>query len=180
MAISHDWDITVKPTGRCCRCQKEFTPQQEYFAALTEQAQGFARSDFCAACWDQQCAEGYFSFWKSRIPSPKEKKKLLVDDAVLVDFFRRLADTDEQAKLSFRFILALILMRKRILKYEGSQRDQAGREVWRMKLAKSDQVHRVVNPNLDDRQLQQLRDQLNVILAGDVPGDADEHSQQDQ
>src|ERR1035437_7323886 len=84
----------------------------------------FIRVDYCEKCW----AEGkrptqgtMFSFWKTTVPEPQQKKKLLVDDAVLVDVFQRMESRNEPQEIRFRFVLALILMRKRLLKYEGME-----------------------------------------------------------
>ena len=63
-----------------------------------------------------------FSHWESTVPQPNEKKKIFVDDAVLMNLLVRLADTDQPQRLAFRFVLALILMRKKLLRYEGAQK----------------------------------------------------------
>ena len=56
------------------------------------------------------------------MPSPQQtKKKLFVDDQVLCELFERLASATEAAKLNFRFVLGLILMRKRMIVYESTR-----------------------------------------------------------
>ena len=64
-----------------------------------------------------------FSFWKTTMPQPQQKKKLLVDDSVLVDVFQRMEGKTEPQEVRFRFVLALILMRKRLLIYETTRID---------------------------------------------------------
>jgi hypothetical protein len=67
--------------------------------------------------------------------------------------------------VQFRFVLALILMRKKALRYEGSQiRD--GIEIWRMVLPRDQSEHQVVNPKLTDDQISGVSEQLSVILHG--------------
>ncbi len=63
------------------------------------------------------------------MPRPEEKKKLFVDDQVLCDLFERLAEVTEPAKVNFRFVLGLILMRKRLIVYETTRHDD-GKDVW--------------------------------------------------
>ena len=119
-----------------------------------------------------------FSFWKTSIPAAEQKKKLLVDDSVLADVFARMEGKNEPQEVRFRFVLALILMRKRLLKYEGSE-PLAGAEkvegkipeVWRM-LPKAtegwgDAVH-VINPHLTADQIAEVSQQLSAILAEEV------------
>ena len=172
MAISSDWEFCVKSVGQCTACQAEFSPGQEYFAVLYQQDKTLIRKDFCQTCYQDPPQDTVFSFWKARLPEPQQRKKLLVDDQVLTDLFLRISDDLENTSQAFRFILALILMRKRILKYLRTERDENNQEVWIMKLARKDNEHRVVNPQLDEQQLQEVRDQLSAILAGNnVQGD---------
>jgi hypothetical protein len=130
-----------------------------------------------------------FSFWKTTVPIPQQKKKLLVDDAVLVDVFSRMEGKQEPQEIRFRFVLALILMRKRLLKYEGMEEvpplpgtgpEEADTfhtpppappppEIWRM-LPRGEgaaTVH-VINPHLTAEQISEVSQQLSAILAEEV------------
>ncbi len=163
--MAKDYNIT-KPNGLCCACEQQLQPDQEFAATVRQIEDGFARQDFCLNCWADELADepDVIGVWRSRIPLPKEKKKLLVDDGVLVNFFQRLADTDQPAKLSFRYVLALILMRKKLLKYDGMDRDEAGQDVWKMRLRGSDEVHEVIDPHMDDDQILQVSQDLGQIM----------------
>ena len=96
-----------------------------------------------------------FSFWKTKIPEPSQKKKLFVDDSVLINLFERLAEEKEELKVNFRFVLSLILMRKRRLKYEDSRRDGT-REIWSMRFVRETETHDVFNPQLTEEQIQEV------------------------
>jgi hypothetical protein len=101
------------------------------------------------------------------VPEPTEKKKLLVDDEVLLEFFERLGEASERVKINFRFVLALILMRKRILKYQQTQlRD--GQEIWIMGQVREQTKHEVLNPRLDDAQIEEVSEQLSAILRSEL------------
>jgi hypothetical protein len=78
-----------------------------------------------------------------------------------------LADETEPVRLQFRFVLALILMRKRILRYDGSV-TQSNLETWTMTLPRDQSVHQVVNPNLTDAQIEGVSEQLSAILHSDM------------
>ena len=58
-------------------------------------------------------------------------------------------------------------MRKRLLKYEGTEQ-QDGQEVWRMVLPRDRSEHLVVNPRLSDDQIGAVSGQLSAILHGDM------------
>ncbi len=156
-----EWEIR-KTVGRCFGTDRELAVGEEYFAALVQTEQGLERRDFCAAYWEEHKPEVY-CFWKSRIPNPEHKKKLLIDDAMLLAFFDRLANEQEPEKVSFRFVLTLILMRKRKLKYD-SARNENDQEIWTMKVTGEDRTADVVNPHLNEDQIQQLSEQMGQIL----------------
>ena len=65
------------------------------------------------------------------------------------------------------FVLALILMRKKILRYDGCG-DLDGVEVWQMTLMSDRTQHSVVNPRLTEEQIEGVSGQLGAILHGDA------------
>ena len=127
---------------------------------------GFERNDYCLSCWGNLEPKA-FCFWRTRVPQPAEKQKLLVDDAVLLTLFERLAEAQQRVKVNLRFVLALILMRKRILKYERTD-IQDGRELWIMGQVREQTKHEVVNPQLDEAQIQEVSEQLSSILRSEL------------
>jgi hypothetical protein len=154
-----------------------FTEGEAFFSAVFETPHGFERRDYSAEAWQGPPVDALCHF-QTRSPRKEEaRKKLFVDDDVLVNFFLRLAESDEPTKLRFRFVLSLILMRKRILKYERTLREDAG-EFWEMRLMKDRSLHRVFNPSLDEAEIHELTGELSTILAGQIP-DMDERAEAD-
>ena len=108
-----------------------------------------------------------FCYWKTRLPNPSQKKQIFVDDEMLMSFFERLADETERERINFRFVLALVLMRKRRLKYDSSKTDGSG-EIWRLKVTGEDKFVDVINPHLNEEQIEQLSSQIGQILQADL------------
>jgi len=160
-----EWEID-KPLGQCCGTGKKIEYGEEYFAALVETEEGLARRDFCADYWRQQKPD-VFCYWKTRLPRPDEKKHIFVDNEMLMAFFERLGKETEQEKINFRFVLSLILMRKRRLKYDSSK-IEGDKEIWRLRIAGGKEFVEVTNPNLDDEQIKQLTSQIGEILQTDL------------
>lgn len=161
----------ARSAGQCVKCGKELQQQEEFMAVLTEAGEQFQRNDWCLACWqapDRGEIADLFSQWHSRVPVKEAKKKLFVDDDLLMNFFQRLEGAEEPAKLNFRFVLALVLMRKRILVYERSVKDAAGVETWTLRVRGSDQTHEVIDPRLDESKIQEVSEQLSGILQGEL------------
>ena len=101
------------------------------------------------------------------MPDPDKKKDIFIDDEMLMVFFERLAEETDQEKINFRFVLTLILMRKRKLKYDSSQ-IKDGNEVWTLRVTggKGRMVD-VVNPQLAEDQIAELSTQMGQILQMD-------------
>ncbi|MBN2020535.1 MAG: hypothetical protein JW749_09945 [Sedimentisphaerales bacterium] len=156
-----EWVID-KPLGKCAATGKQIEPGEEYYATLVETEQGFARRDFCTDYWNQNKPR-VFCYWKTRLPSPDQKKHLFIDDDMLMAFFERLATETEQEKVNFRFVLALVLMRRRRLKYDSSKNEE-GKDIWRLRKTSTHDFVEVVNPNLDESQVAQLTSQIGQIL----------------
>ena len=156
-----DWQVD-KPLGQCYGTGRRIEHGQEYFAALVETENGFERRDFCADYWEQHKPE-VFCYWKTRLPEPGQKKQMFVDDDMLMSFFERLANEVEQEKVNFRFVLALVLMRKRRLKYDSTRTD-GDSEIWRLRVVGEQDFVEVVNPNLGEEQIEELQSQIGQIL----------------
>ncbi len=108
-----------------------------------------------------------YCFWKTKLAAPNEKKQLFVSDDMLMAFFERLAPETEAEKVNFRFVLALVLMRKRRLKYDSSKTD-AGREIWCLRVPGDKDMVEVVNPHLAEDQIETLTSQIGQILQADL------------
>ena len=78
--------------------------------------------------WAQFDKSNLLAFWQTVMPASEEKKKVFVDDEVLCTLFERLAETTEPSKVNFRFVLGLILMRKRLVIYESHAMNRERRE----------------------------------------------------
>lgn len=164
------WDVQ-NATGRCATTGREFAEGEEFYAVLFPSGESFVRKDFSIESWTGP-PDGAYCFFKSRVPVREKRKKLLVDNAVLIHFFERLAGETEPARVQFRFVLALILLRKRLLRYEGSATHD-GVETWRMSLLPAKTEHAVVNPHLTDDQIESVSRQLSAILHSDMGDWAD-------
>ena len=177
--MAREYNIS-KTARECCSCQEPLAPGQPIVATICESAEEFERKDYCPDCWeagraaaggqggqDGRAAEP-IAVWRTRVPTPKQKKRLFVDDELLVNFFERLDGTEEPARIHFRFVLALVLMRKKLLVYDRSDKDADGTEVWTMHLKGDRQVHKVVNPQMDEDKIAEVSGKLSEILEGEL------------
>ncbi|MHC5113499.1 MAG: hypothetical protein ACYTGP_03615 [Planctomycetota bacterium] len=164
-----------RSTGVCAATGEPLEPGGECVATLCEQSEGegFDRQDFSVEAWEAgERPERLFSFWRTTVPVPGEKRKLLVDDSVLMDLFERLADDERPQRKAFRFVLALILMRKRLLRFVGraeARDDAPGR--WKLRPKGADPESpplEVEDPGLTDEDVRELTAQLGEVLQGEL------------
>ena len=84
----------------------------------------------------------------------------------------RLADDERPQRIAFRFVLALILMRKRLLRFVGrtdSDGDARGR--WKLRPRGADPESlplEVEDPGLTDEDVRELTAQLGEVLMGEL------------
>lgn len=162
--MAREYDI-AKASGQCTACEREMVVAEEFVVALFDAAEGFRREDFCKPCWQRRGDEsaGVFSIWHSRVPRPDEPKKPVINNNVLIEFFEKLDGRDEPAKINFRFVLALMLMRKKLLIYDGSDEND-GREVWTMHFRGVQSPVKVVRPELDEGGIAEVGSQLGALF----------------
>lgn len=170
--MAQQWEVQ-RPAGVCTVSGRAIEEGEEFYSVLFEEGETFRRADYALDEW-QGPPEGSFCHFKTRLPVKEKQKKTFVDNEVLRGFFLRLADETDPVRIQFRFVIALILMRKRILRYEGSETVD-GVETWSTRLTRDEKTHRVVNPRLSEDQIEEVSKQLGVILHTDM-GDWDNES----
>lgn len=159
-------EIEVARTGGTCSITgRHFEPGDPFYSAVVETEQGFERRDFAPDAWDGP-PENSACHFKTQMPRKDEPKRTFVDDSLLVEFFKRLEKATEDAKLRFRFVLSLILLRKRLLKYENTKSAETG-EIWTMRLIKEKKSYEVFNPGLGEEEITEVSAQLGAVLATD-------------
>ena len=159
-----------RSTGICSISGEALSPGTKAVAALCEREddEGFDRIDFSETAWeDSSTPDRLFSHWRYRVPDKGEKEDIVIDDEVLLDLFERLDGDERPQRVAFRYILALVLLRKRKLQLVSRDQDEAG-ELWNLKFRGTDCDPVVVrNPGIKEDEIQDLSDQLGEILQGD-------------
>jgi hypothetical protein len=152
-----------KPAGKCAVCQKDILPGDKFIAAVRETDTGLERLDISLDCWPALDRANLLGFWQTTMPRPEEKRKVFVDDEVLCTLFERLADATEPAKINFRFLLGLVLMRKRLIGYEDTKR-QGDHDIWVVRLKGREDRFDLVDPKLNEQEMAEVSQQLGQIL----------------
>jgi hypothetical protein len=125
--------------------------------------------DFSEAGWNSPARpKGVIAFWKATVPEPGEKKRGFVDDQTLLDLFERLGGDDRIHRVRFRFVLMLLLVRKKLLRVTGTS-SEGGVETWHVLpkgAVEGESPLAVTNPKLDEAAMKEVTDQLGEVLDG--------------
>ncbi|MFG0252639.1 MAG: hypothetical protein ACF8NJ_07205 [Phycisphaerales bacterium JB038] len=168
---SSQYDIG-RATNHCAASGEAIEPGEDYIATLIEKAEdeGFERRDYKVSAWEAgQRPERVFSFWKTRAAERGQKKPFL-DDEILLNLFDRLADEESPKRVAFRFVLGLMLIRKKLLRFDHSER-RGEQEIWlirRRGVPAEHPAEELINPEMDEEAVAGVTEQLTEILSGDL------------
>jgi len=182
---SSDYRIE-RHSGTCAETGRKIEPGETYIAMVVEGGEGLARIDLSLEAWEQlteASVERCFGYWRAVAPHPDQKPRTFVDDGVLLELLHRLAEATEPQRVAFRFVLTLLLMRKKLLRYDKTERartaDGEVREWWVLtpKADPSkgplgrwaeDQTIKVLDPRLDEEGVRAVTEQLGEILNAEL------------
>ncbi|MEO0484266.1 MAG: hypothetical protein AAF138_11655 [Planctomycetota bacterium] len=165
----------ARADGHCAATGAELPPHAPIVVVLLEAPgdERLTRLEFAADAWDSGARpetgpdEGVFATWRTVRPDPTAKTDPFVDAGSLMELFESLAGADDRRRRVFRYVLALLLMRKKELVYEGQQ---AGELILRRRGPKDQEreVYRVTDPGMDDEAIAAAVEQVSAVMSGDA------------
>ena len=155
-----EYDIQPN-TRRCAVTGRELQPGERYYAALIEDGIQLARRDYSVEAWQGPPA-GAFSFWTGRVPPPDEKPRLRFDDDLLEECFHRLEGQTDPGRVNFRYVVTLLLVRRRRFKLELGESDAGATMV--VQHTRTGERYTVTNPQLSEEEMLQVQDEVFQVL----------------
>ncbi len=159
-----DYQIQAN-TRRCAATGRELRPGERYYTALLDIDGKFIRQDYSTEAWKGP-PQGVFSFWMGRVPAQEGPRRPRIDDELLVDCFGRLEGQTEPEKVNFRYVVALLLMRRKRFKFEEARQD-GDREILTLRCARTRGLYQVVNPRLTEEQMAAVQEEVFKVLGWD-------------
>lgn len=156
---------TGRVSERCAHSGELFNPGDAYIAALfeNESGDGFERRDYRPDAWERmERRPRLFAHWRGVVATPEKQSKPMIDAASLLGLFEQLGESAAPKQVAFRYVLALILLRKRALAPAGNE---PGALLVRARGAAPEEAPvRVVDPAMDDAMVAEITEQLRVLL----------------
>ncbi|NUQ16552.1 MAG: hypothetical protein HUU33_14665 [Flavobacteriales bacterium] len=155
-----DYDVQ-RFTRHCAVTGRELVEGEQFYSALVRRGADLERLDYSQEGWQGAPADAV-GWWKSQVPSRDQKKAQLAPGEVLLDLFLSLAD--EPDKQDMRFVLALLLVRRRVLRLEQTVTDEQGIETLVLCSPRDETLHRVASVLPDERREAEIQAELSRLL----------------
>jgi len=166
-----DFDVQ-KSTRTCAATSREITAGETYFSVLVREGADVRRLDYAEEAWPGPPANS-LGWWKSTMPDREGAgKKKLAPSEVLLELFRELGDAPD--RIDLRYVLTLLLIRRRLLRLEETVRDEAvgegspggiaSAETMVLYCPRDEQTYRVAVVEPDERRVEEIQAYLAQLL----------------
>jgi hypothetical protein len=152
-------------TRHCAKSGRDLAPGEEFYSVLTAEGSELTRSDYGLEAWEGP-PDGAVGWWKSQMPTPQATKARLAPNDVLLGLFDELAEQAE--KQDMRYVLALLLVRRRVMRLEDSARDEQGGEVLVLYCPRREATYKVPEITPDDARVEEIQQELGTLLFADA------------
>lgn len=160
------WNIRTRST-ECARSGRPFADGETLYTAIyfDPETSGFMRRDIALEAWEEELAERTpFSFWKTLYePVVAEVKPEIAPKENAQSLLSRLIEEDDPKTENARYILALMLERKRILTPTDVKETEHGRMLL-YENKKTGDVFLVRDPELHLHEMAQVQDEVAMLL----------------
>ena len=159
-------DFEVQRCSRhCAATERELSPGEVYYSALLAEGAGVERRDYSREGWNGP-PDGTVAWWKSRIPDRATKRKRWAPNEVMLRFFEELDQRgdDLQSHDDMRYVLGLLLVRRRVLRQEESERDEDGNEVLVLYSPRRETTYKLPTAIPHGERINEIQDELARLL----------------
>src|SRR6266404_9794162 len=158
-----EWDIQPR-SHSCTGCQQPFADKQTYHTLLSMTAVGYERRDLCPACFPAASRDGVLSYWQAeyKMPAPPPPEAIQKDTAETL--LRKLVESKDPGHAAARYILAVMLERKRILKHRDTVHEKDGNDLLVYEHARTGESFTLPDPHLRLDQLAHVQEEVAALL----------------
>lgn len=161
-------DYHVSTCSRqCASTGRSFAPGEIYFSLLTLTQGTAQRLDYCAEAWQEPTGDSSeTAWWRSRVPTAGDAAPQLAPSDVLLNLFTELADRPAECEL--RYLLGLLLVRKRVLRLIESSHDAGGREIMSLDCPRRNESYDLLVAEPPQERAEQLESRIASLLYSDA------------
>jgi hypothetical protein len=149
-------------TRRCFATGRELQPGEKFYSVLFDEGGQFRRQDYSSEAWPGP-PQGAFSFWTGKVQPSDGPPRPKFDDDLLLDCFCRLEGQTQADRVNFRYVLALLLMRRKRLKFEEAKVSDDVETLW-LRCPRTRTQYQVVNPRLTESEMAAVQEEVFKVL----------------
>lgn len=161
--MAAEWEIKGRG-NRCSATGREFQEGEYFYTLLFEERSGYRREDLCEEAWAAREGKEPFSFWRTKFEPPAPPPPEPLGKATAEDLLRRYMEEGSDAHTNVRYILALMLERKRILKPIETKNNANGERTLIYEHAKTGEVFVIPEPQLRLDQIEAVQNEVAQLL----------------
>jgi hypothetical protein len=167
--MTQEW--TIQGRGHhCSQTNEPFTEGQHFYAVLYLEGGTYRREDLSEEAFKNRPEEPRpFSYWRAKYVPPPPPQVEAVSKQTAEDLLRSYMEETGPEHTNARYILALMLERKRILKEVEVKRGEDGSLVRIYEHGKSGEVFIVPDPQLKLSQVEEVQRQVADLLSPPPP-----------
>ena len=173
MPLNDSWHIRLR-SNACHESQQPFTDGESFYAAIfrNEVKEEFERRDFCVSSWEGQVNSADtpppYSFWRSTFESAPDdpRKSEVVGKESAEAMLRRLIEEDDAKSENARYILAIMLERKKVFRQTDLKENSEARMLF-YEHTRSGEAFIVRDPNLKLAEIDVVQEEVAQWLGGD-------------
>jgi hypothetical protein len=164
--MPQDWTIQSR-SHHCATTGRAFVEGEVFYALLFDDKTGYRREDISEEAYRSRPAEAQvpFSFWRAKYQPPPPPAPEPLGKQTAEDLLRQYMAADEPHLGKARFLLAVMLERKRILKEIEVKRDESGSLLRIYEHGKSGEVFVIPDPELKLDELTNVQNEVAGLLA---------------
>lgn len=148
-------------TRHCAASGRELKAGDTFYSVLVAEGSQVVRHDYAAEAWQGPPATA-LGWWKSQMPERDSKKMQLAPNDVMLELLERLAEQPQLADM--RYVLSLLLVRRRVLRLEQTKRDQRGREISVLHCPRLETSYEVITAIPNEQRTAEIQEQLSHLL----------------
>jgi hypothetical protein len=148
-------------TRHCAATERELKPGEDVFSVLLSEGGKLIRHDYSTEAWHGP-PEGSVGWWKSQIPRPDAKRVHWAPNDVMLQFFEDLEA--QPARQDMRYVLALLLVRRRVMRMEEESREEQGRQTLVLYCPRREATFRVAVVPPDESRIEEIQQELAGLL----------------
>ncbi len=158
-------DFAIRGPNRICAgTGREILPGDRFVGVLVESGGQWERIDYAKDSWLGPPPRA-IAWWNGRIPVSSKARPPTFRDEVLFECLDRLANDNDASRLPFRYVVAILLMRRKKLTFEETRRMPDGTDITVLRDSRTGNLLEIRDPKLTSEQISRVQEEVIGTLA---------------